>query len=80
MHVVMNSKQIGGLLLGRRKHLKLSQAQVAEKLGLSQSRLSELEAHPETLTSEQLLVIMRVLGLQMVIRDRAVSRNAKVEW
>lgn len=80
MQVITNPKQLGGLLLGRRKHLGLSQAQVAEKLGLSQSRLSELEANPQTLTIEQVLVLIKVLGLQMAVGDRTPSRKPKVEW
>jgi HTH-type transcriptional regulator / antitoxin HipB len=80
MQPITNPAQIGGLLLGRRKHLKLSQAEVAEKLGLSQSRLSELEASPETLTVAQLLVLMRVLGLQLTVGDRAPARKPKTEW
>ncbi len=80
MQTISTPKQIGGLLLGRRKHLKLSQTQVAEKLGLSQARLSELEANPQTLTVEQLLVLLRVLGLQMSVRDRGATRTTTVEW
>jgi HTH-type transcriptional regulator / antitoxin HipB len=80
MQPITNPAQLGGLLLGRRKHLKLSQSEVAEKLGLSQSRLSELEASPETLTVAQLLVLMRVLGLQMAVGDRTPARNTKAEW
>jgi HTH-type transcriptional regulator / antitoxin HipB len=80
MRIVSNARQIGGLLVGRRKHLKLSQAQVAEKLGLKQSRLSQLEANPETLTVDQLLMYARALGLQLTIGDRTETRAGKVEW
>lgn len=80
MQPINTPKQIGANLSGRRKHLKLSQAEVASKLGLSQNRLSELEARPETLTVEQLLALLNILGLEMNLGERAATSKTKVEW
>jgi HTH-type transcriptional regulator/antitoxin HipB len=79
MHPINTPKQIGTTLSSRRKHLKLSQTEVASRLGLSQNRLSELESRPETLTVEQLLALLNVLGLQIGIREREVGKST-VEW
>jgi HTH-type transcriptional regulator/antitoxin HipB len=79
MHSISNPKQIGATLTSRRKHLKLSQTDVANRLGLSQNRISELEANPETLTVEQLLALLNVLGLEMTLSERAAGKP-KVEW
>jgi len=79
MHPVTSPTQIGATITGRRKHLKLSQTDVANRLGLSQNRISELEAKPETLTVEQLLALLNVLGLEMVI-SAPTTGKAKVEW
>jgi len=79
MHPINNSMQIGATLTGRRKHLKLSQTDVANRLGLSQNRISELESRPESLTVEQLLTLLNVLGLEMSIGERTGGK-AKVEW
>ncbi len=79
MHPITSPTQIGATLTGRRKHLDLSQTDVASRLGLSQNRISELEARPETLTVEQLLALLNVLGLEMVIAEPA-SAKPKVEW
>jgi HTH-type transcriptional regulator/antitoxin HipB len=79
MQPINNPTQIGATLTGRRKHLKLSQADVADRLGLSQNRISELEANPQTLTVEQLLGLLNVLGLEMTLGERAGGK-AKVEW
>jgi len=79
MQAINNPTQIGATLSGRRKHLKLSQTDVANRLGLSQNRLSELEAKPETLTVEQLLALLNVLGLEMTLGERA-SGKPRVEW
>ena len=79
MHSINNPTQIGATLTGRRKHLKLSQTDVANRLGLSQNRISELEAKPETLTVEQLLTLLNVLGLEMTLGERAGGKT-RVEW
>lgn len=71
MHSIINPSQIGATLVRRRKLFKLSQTDVANRLGLSQNRISELEAKPETLTVEQLLALLNVLGLEMTLRERA---------
>lgn len=80
MHPINTPKQIGANLTGRRKHLELSQTEVASKLALSQNRLSELESRPETMTVEQLLALLNVLGLEMCLRERGVGGKTKVEW
>ena len=80
MQLINTTKQIGANLSGRRKHLKLSQAEVASRLGLSQNRLSELEARPETLTVEQLLALLSILGLEMTLSERAQTPKTKSEW
>jgi HTH-type transcriptional regulator / antitoxin HipB len=80
MQLINTAKQIGANLASRRKHLKLSQTEVASKLALSQNRLSELEARPETMTVEQLLALLNVLGLEMTLREREAGAKTKVEW
>jgi HTH-type transcriptional regulator / antitoxin HipB len=80
MHPITSPTQIGATVAARRKALKLSQTDVAARLGLSQNRLSELESHPETLTVEQLLALANVLGLEVALGERAGGKNNKVEW
>lgn len=79
MHPISHTRQVGATLQARRKALNLSQAQVAEKLGLSQNRLSELENQPETLTVQQLLALANVLGLDVTLTERTAGKD-KVEW
>jgi HTH-type transcriptional regulator/antitoxin HipB len=80
MLLMNTSKAVGANIAGRRKHLGLSQKQVASRLDLSQNRLSELESRPETLTVEQLLALLNVLGLELYLRERDAGRKRKVEW
>ena len=79
MKPVNHANQIGATLTARRKELGLSQTEVASRLGLSQNRLSELESRAETMTTEQLLALANVLGLEMTLAVRASASN-KVEW
>lgn len=77
---ITHAKQIGSTLTARRKALKLSQADVAARLGLSQNRISELESSPETITVEQLLVMLKTLGLELSLDQAPASSQTKVEW
>lgn len=71
--------QVGEILRGRRKSRKAAQVTLAEQLGISQSRLSILEARPEGLTLDRLLVLAKLLGLEVVLQDAAPARG-KAEW
>ena len=70
MHAITTSTQVGATLAARRKQLELTQEKVAARVGLSQNRLSVLESRPETLTVEQLIALLNVLGLEMRIGER----------
>lgn len=69
--------QIGEIVRARRKARKLSQAELAVRLGISQSRLSVIEQNPETLTLDRLIVLCNVLGLTLLLQDKP-ARDAKV--
>jgi HTH-type transcriptional regulator/antitoxin HipB len=71
MRPIITPGQIGTLLAARRKHLQLSQAEVARRVGISQNRLSVLEKNSAALTAKQLLAILNVLGLEMTLATRA---------
>jgi len=72
------SSQVGRILTARRRALKLSQKALAAKLGISQNRLSEIEANPARLPLERLLEIANILGLELVIQDRKTT--ARADW
>jgi len=69
------------VLRGRRKARGMSQAELAAKLTISQSRLSTLESDPATLTLDRLLAVAGLLGLELVIEDKTTtSARRKPEW
>lgn len=81
---LVTASQLGVVLQGARKSQKLTQAQLAERLGLSQRRVSELEREPGTLSVDQLLAMCAQLGLQLSVqpRDKTPLVNAPQtgEW
>ena len=79
MSRLYSPQQAAELLVGRRKALGLSQAEVAARLGISQNRLSELETRPERLTFDRLLTLAGVLGLELALGERKPV-EAEGEW
>jgi HTH-type transcriptional regulator / antitoxin HipB len=71
MRAIITPGQIGTLLAARRKHLKLSQADLAKRVGISQNRLSVLESNSAALNVKQLLALLNALGLEMTLAVRA---------
>jgi HTH-type transcriptional regulator / antitoxin HipB len=74
-HVLTTSFQLGQILQASRKAKKWSQATLASNLGLSQSRVSHLELHPEELSFAQLMSWCAVLGLELSVGLRPPSNT-----
>lgn len=78
--LITNSNQIGQILRARRKARRVSQQRLAEKLDLSQNRLSEIESGGAPLTVERLIAWANVLGLQLVLQDKTDEPKPSTEW
>lgn len=75
--------QMGPLLQSARKSAKLSQTDLAKRIGVSQSRLSAMELDPASINLEQLLALCAALGLELVAQSKpssAAAPDARVEW
>jgi HTH-type transcriptional regulator/antitoxin HipB len=81
-HVLLTSSQLGQILQTSRRSKKMSQAALAVKLGLSQSRVSHLEKHAEELSVEQLMNWCTALGLELAVGLRGSSAvdSPKLDW
>lgn len=71
--------QLGEVLRATRQSRKLTQSWLAGRLGLSQSRVSHLEQHPEELSFKQLLAWSAVLELELTIGSRGASENPDIQ-
>jgi HTH-type transcriptional regulator/antitoxin HipB len=77
--------QMGEILAAGRRRAGLTQAEAAMRIGVSQSRISTLEADSGTLTLNQLLALFGTYGLQLQAVDRDDSsaetpRALAPEW
>ena len=77
---ITNPAQVAEILRGRRKARGISQQQLASKLGISQSRLSAIEAGSTPLTVDRLIVLANVLDLQLVVQDKPGKPSARADW
>lgn len=73
--------QLGRLLTSTRKRHKLTQAAVANRVGLSQNRISYLESHPDEISVKQLLSWCSALELELRMGERDTSDlSSSAEW
>ncbi len=78
--LITTPSQVGEILRGRRKARRLSQQDLAARLGISQSRLSTLEDNPAGLTLDRLILLAKLLGLELVLQDKSDPPSSKEEW
>ncbi len=74
-----STSQLGLILRSARKARGLNQAELATRLNLSQSRVSQLELQPETITADQLLTWCAVLGVTLTVGERSTSTPAHLD-
>ena len=82
---ITTDTQLGHLLQGYRKAKGLTQGQLAQRLGISQERLSVLELNPGRITVDRLLRLLGALGLELIIQEKNGTTEARepgpeVEW
>jgi len=75
---VTTSVQLLKTISTRRRALKLPQKQVADKLGIHQSHLSDIETGRRTLNVDRLLELCNLLGLDLIVQDRPPT--TKEQW
>lgn len=73
---VKTLSQLRPLLQGFRKAAGLTQAEVAERLGVTQQTYARLEANPGTASLERLFRVMRVLGIEINLSDMQAPQDA----
>ncbi|KAK45285.1 gluconate transporter [Caballeronia jiangsuensis] len=59
--------QLRPILLGFRKAAGLTQAAVAERLGVTQQTYAQLEANPAAVSVERLFKVLRVLDVELAL-------------
>nr|WP_241014578.1 helix-turn-helix transcriptional regulator [Burkholderia sp. Ac-20379] len=57
------------MLQGFRKSAGLTQAELAERLGVTQQTYARFEADPTTASLDRLFRVMRILGIELTLND-----------
>jgi HTH-type transcriptional regulator / antitoxin HipB len=73
---VQLSSQLKQLLKSLRKSRKMTQSELARRLGVVQSRVADIERDPGAVSVEQLLQVLAMLGAQMVVREATTEPSA----
>lgn len=68
-YTVPLASQLQPLLKSLRKSRKMTQAELARRLGVVQSRVADIERNPGAVSVEQLLQLLALLNAQLVVRD-----------
>ena len=68
--VVRTSDQLSPLLKAFRKEAKLTQIDVAQRLGVTQQTVSALERNAEAVSAQRLTQLMNILGVEVVLRKK----------
>lgn len=73
--VVRTSHQLPILLSAFRKTAKLTQADVAILMGVTQQTVSAMERNAKAVSAERLMKLLSVLGVDLVLRSRPAPRD-----
>jgi HTH-type transcriptional regulator/antitoxin HipB len=68
-YLIAISEQLAPQLRSLRKVRGLNQTDLALKLGVTQSRIAAIERNPAAVSAGQLLELLKVLGVDLVLRD-----------
>lgn len=74
-YLISLPSQLAPQLRSLRKAHQLSQAALALKLGVSQSRIAAIERNPAAVSAGQLLELLRVLDVSLILRDARVQTD-----
>lgn len=74
------SSQLREHLRALRKQRALTQAQLGEKIGVSQARIAEIEANPGVVNLDQLQQVLSMLGasLRLHLEDQAPASPSPI--
>ena len=76
---IRDTKQLGAALQRERKKQNLTQAQLAEKVGLRQPTISAVEGGKPRSELQVIFDIMAALGLEMTLADRSGEKTPGLE-
>lgn len=76
---ISNASQLSAIVRGRRKECNVSQQDAGALIAISQGRYSQLESQISELSLGRVLVLLRHLGLEMVVRESGADATKRNE-
>jgi HTH-type transcriptional regulator/antitoxin HipB len=76
---INSPQQLGKVMRGFRKELRLSQGSAGAKVGLAQNAVSQIEADPGRAGLARVFKLMAALNLEIVLRQKEAS-SSRSEW
>ena len=76
--ILKNASQIAEIISARRRKLKIVQGELAAKLGITQSAISQIESQATPISLQRFLDIANVLNLEVVVQER--KPKPKADW
>lgn len=77
--LIPSAKELAALITDQRKKLNLTQAEVADRVGLQQKTISAFENKPEGTKIETLFQILSALNLDLNLTPKK-SNVTKTQW
>ena len=79
MYPVDTPQQLRTILRSLRQSRGLTQAQLGQRLGVSQKRIARIEAAPEVTAIDQIARMVSVMGGRLVVEEQPSTRAAESE-
>jgi HTH-type transcriptional regulator / antitoxin HipB len=73
MNRITDVGQLHTLLAAYRRAQRLTQADLAQRLGVTKSRISQIETAPERVTVAQFLAVLRALKVEIHLVERPIT-------
>lgn len=78
--LISTPRELALMIIDRRKKLKLSQAQVADLVGLKQKTISLIENKPEAAKLSTLFQVLSAIELDMHFTPKNKKSSAESKW
>lgn len=78
--LIHSPKELGLLVINQRKKLKLSQSEVANRVGLQQKTISAFENKPESTELNTLFLILSAVNLDMIALAKDKTSKIEEPW
>lgn len=78
--IISSARDLALYLNDKRKQLKMSQAEVADLVGLKQDTISKFEISPDNSRIDTLFRILSALNLNINLVERTQNLPEDIEW